>query len=209
LEKAGLPDQSIGQRLRRGVGCFGVHWATNPVKLEKIFQRRVRTILPFAGYLTFTELRAQPLVPGRGWCHSHRIRSYRRQFHTRTIGVFSHALKRNGFFAEVGSAEMAFITWFLLSMPTTYPDRPGYIRDYIEAYDFDFDFDIIDDTDSPTVTVSAAAYGDLKPHFPLTRACTYWGSFQTFESHMPTLTAPARTREPVIRGRRGGDSSPY
>jgi hypothetical protein len=46
-----------------------------PVKLEEIFRRRVRTILPFVGYLTFTATPTKVAVPlpalnstaGRNW----------------------------------------------------------------------------------------------------------------------------------------------
>jgi hypothetical protein len=53
-----------------------------------------------------------------------------------TIGGIS---RNGGFSTSNPEAEMMIVLWTLISMPTNYPDHPGFIRDYIEVWDFDFD----------------------------------------------------------------------
>jgi hypothetical protein len=47
--------------------------------------------------------------------------------------------RTGGFATSNPQAEMMVVLWTLISLPTKYPDHPGFIRDYIELWDFDFD----------------------------------------------------------------------
>jgi hypothetical protein len=46
---------------------------------------------------------------------------------------------QEGFSSANPDAEMMFVIWMLISLPTGLPNHPGYYRDYIGAWDFDFD----------------------------------------------------------------------
>ncbi|MHC2522793.1 hypothetical protein [Bradyrhizobium diazoefficiens] len=53
--------------------------------------------------------------------------------------MIRHISRKGGFCAPNSEAEMILVTWLLISQPTNNPDRPGLIRDYLDAWNFDFD----------------------------------------------------------------------
>lgn len=56
-----------------------------------------------------------------------------------------HTVTKGGFFSNNPSAEMLFVMWWLLWMPTSHPHHPGRYRDYIELWDFNFDISTTQD----------------------------------------------------------------
>jgi hypothetical protein len=53
--------------------------------------------------------------------------------------VMGELSRAGGFTSTNIQAEMMVVLWTLISLPTNYPDHPGFIRDYIEVWDFDFE----------------------------------------------------------------------
>jgi hypothetical protein len=56
--------------------------------------------------------------------------------------------RNGGFFTPNPQVEVMIVVWTLISMPTGDPDRPGLVRDYLEAWNFDFDIEIDPDNEN-------------------------------------------------------------
>lgn len=62
-----------------------------------------------------------------------------------TAASFLFMLHPSGLVAAEGplrELQMMAVTWYILSQPTGFDDRPGTYADYVPAWDFDFDLSV-------------------------------------------------------------------